>query len=329
MCPGLLMSPSGSSRRPVRRRFPKSKPTEGVGVPGARWRHRASGALASIGLGGCVVAAMASAIAIEQYADGWVVSREMVVLLYTVAGALASGLGCLPLVLLPRMDRRMQGLAGGVTAGAMFMASIDMLAEGAACNVPAAATTCLVCMVLGAVAVAIINAFVHWMDLSVENLKGADHRKAIIIILVLTLHSFAEGLGIGVSFSEEAHRGLGRYIAIAIALHNVAEGAIVGLSLVPRGESPHRAAGFAIISSIPQPIVALPCFALVQDFSALLPAGLGIAAGAMLFLVFFEIAPDALKWTSWTEFTLCALASAASMASLRIFIGNLDTVALS
>lgn len=88
-----------------------------------------------------------------------------------------------------------------------------MLAEGAACNVPAAATTCLVCMVLGAVAVAIINAFVHWMDLSVgsrpvcylgvrrasdkflpaENLKGADHRKAIIIILVLTLHSFAEG----------------------------------------------------------------------------------------------------------------------------------------
>ena len=42
----------------------------------------------------------------------------------------------------------------------------------------------------------------------------------------MTLHSFAEGIGIGVSFSEATGEHLGRFIALAIGLHNIPEGLV-------------------------------------------------------------------------------------------------------
>mmetsp|Transcript_69677 Transcript_69677/g.185866 ORF Transcript_69677/g.185866 Transcript_69677/m.185866 type:complete len:86 (-) Transcript_69677:82-339(-) len=47
-----------------------------------------------------------------------------------------------------------------------------------------------------------------------------------------------------------------------------------------------------VISSLPQPLVAVPAYMCVELVTWLLPLGLGCAAGTMLWMVFAELMPD-------------------------------------
>lgn len=52
-------------------------------------------------------------------------------------------------------------------------------------------------------------------------------------------------------------------------------------------------AGWSVVSSLPQPIMAVPAFLFVEAFHAALPYGIGFAAGAMVFMVLVELLPEA------------------------------------
>ena len=109
-------------------------------------------------------------------------------------------------------------------------------------------------------------------------LSGADARKALLIVGVMTAHSVAEGVGVGASFG--GGNTLGIVIAIAIAIHNIPEGLAISLVLVPRGVRVRTAALWSIFSSLPQPLLAVPAYLFVEAFTSILPAALGFAGGA-------------------------------------------------
>lgn len=204
--------------------------------------------------------------------------------------ALATGAGVLPFVLFPRPTRRWLGLSNAAAAGLMTAASAGLIHEGFDHGV----LRCAVGVLLGVAFIVPSHDYLAGRDgLALGDLRGADALKALMIVGVMTVHSVAEGVGVGVSFG--GGEALGVFITVAIAVHNVPEGLAIGLVLIPRGEPVWRAAAWGVFSSLPQPLLAVPAFLFVQAFEPFLPVGLGFAAGAMLWMVFAELLPEALK----------------------------------
>lgn len=201
--------------------------------------------------------------------------------------ALATGLGALPFLFVHSTSSRAVGLSSAAAAGFMSAATVVLAWEGAR----AGALRALVGAALGGLALWIVQRALRGRDLHVGLLRGADALRAVTIVAVMTAHSFAEGVGVGVSYADGA--ALGLFITIAIAVHNIPEGLAISTVLVPRGSSVPAAAGWSIVSSLPQPLMAVPAFLFVEAFDGLLAAGLGFAAGAMAWMVATDLLPDA------------------------------------
>ena len=237
------------------------------------------------------------------------------VFVVALATALATGLGALPFVFARRPDRAWLGPANSLAAGLMLGASAGLLYEGSRYGAERTALGALA----GAVFIFVSQRLIDSHEaLHLGSLRGADARKALLIVGIMTLHSFAEGVGVGVAFGVE--QTLGILIGLAIAVHNIPEGLAISLVLVPRGTSPRTAAGWSVFSSLPQPLMAVPAFLFVEEFSEFLPIGLGFAAGAMIWLVAADLVPEALETAKpWT--VACTMtASAAAMLAFVILL---------
>ena len=207
--------------------------------------------------------------------------------------ALATGLGAVPFAFTQDFSRRWLGLFSAVAGGLMMSASHGLVSEGEQRN----AWLVLAGMALGLILVVLADRWIERRDSpDVADLSGADARKALLILGVMTAHSFAEGIGVGVSFGGSSELGL--LITVAIAVHNIPEGLAISLVLIPRGTSVWKAAGWSIVSSLPQPLMAIPAFLFVTAFQPFLPVGMGIAAGAMIWMVFSELVPDSFEHLS-------------------------------
>lgn len=84
------------------------------------------------------------------------------------------------------------------------------------------------------------------------DIKGAEASKAILVVGIMTLHSFGEGSGVGVSFAGTKGLSQGILITLAIAVHNIPEGLAVSMVLASRGVSPQKAMLWSFITSLPQ-----------------------------------------------------------------------------
>lgn len=243
---------------------------------------------------------------------------EPTVLLVFIAAlitALATGLGALPLLIARAGSVRLVALGNAVAAGLMLAATFSLMVEG----FDFSPTRTLTGVIAG---VGLIVLADRWLksrgDVSVAHMQGADARRVLLIMGIMTAHSAAEGIGVGVSYG--GGRELGDFITIAIALHNIPEGLAIALVMVPRGAGVGRAALWAIGSSLPQPLLAVPAFLFVLAFAPWLPVGLGLAAGAMLWMVFAELLPEAAAELPHSLLgTVVTLAFAAMMGVTLLF----------
>jgi zinc transporter ZupT len=229
--------------------------------------------------------------------------------------AIATGLGAAPFLFVKEMSRWWLGVCNAIAAGLMLAASHGLLVEGSAYS----PWRTIVGLLLGAGSIAASRKLVAAHDdLHVGALRGADALKAMTIVGVMTLHSMAEGIGVGVSYGGGEE--LGVFITTAIAVHNIPEGLAISLVLVPRGVGVWSAAGWSVFSSLPQPALAVPAFVFVTMFEPLLPIGLGLAAGAMIWMAVAELLPDALKQTSAATVASTVLASVGAMLAFQQFL---------
>jgi ZIP family zinc transporter len=215
-----------------------------------------------------------------------------------LATDLACGLGVLPIAVAPTGSTRWPGLTTAVAAGMMLSASIFALADkalrlGQAAHVIAG-------MLAGALFFAVSARIVAARRWRVQNWTEADSRQPIVVIAMMFVHSIPEGLAIGVGYATGETR-FGLLLAIAIAVHNIPEGTAVALPLRARGASLAACFWYAVLTSVPQPVVAVPAYLLVSLARPLLAPSLGFAGGAMVFLVVAELLPESLASCSRVE----------------------------
>jgi zinc transporter, ZIP family len=238
------------------------------------------------------------------------------VFLFALLTAVATGLGAVPFAFAKHPTRQWLGVSNAVAAGLMLAASFGLIYEGMNYGPLRALAGALLGLAFIVVARRSLRQEEH--PAVFASMSGFDARKALLIVGVMTIHSFTEGVGIGVSFG--GGEALGLFISLALAVHNVPEGLAISLVLVPRGVGWVRAAFWSIFSSLPQPLMAVPAFFFVEVFRPLLPCGLGFAAGAMIWMVFSELVPDANEEASSNLVAVVITVSVVAMVAFQVLI---------
>ena len=238
------------------------------------------------------------------------------VFLFALLTAVATGFGALPFIFAKNLTRRWLGASNAIAAGLMLAASFGLIYEGVGYSL----LRTLVGALIGLGFIVLVRTLLQHDEHPAvfASMNGLDARKALLVVGVMTMHSFTEGVGVGVSFG--GGEALGLFITLAIAVHNIPEGLAISLVLVPRGVGWIRAALWSIFSSLPQPLMAVPAFICVAMFQPLLPYGLGFAGGAMIWMVFSELMPDALEEASSNLVAVVVTLSIVAMIAFQVLI---------
>ncbi|KAL5229946.1 hypothetical protein ABZP36_028722 [Zizania latifolia] len=231
----------------------------------------------------------------------------------TLAMAAATGLGALPFFFL-ELEAQWAGLCNGLAAGVMLAASFDLVQEG---QMYGSGSWVVFGILSGGFFIWLCKKFLEqYGEVSMLDIKGADASKVILVVGIMTLHSFGEGSGVGVSFAGSKGFSQGLLVTIAIAVHNIPEGLAVSMLLSSKGVSPQKAMIWSIITSLPQPIVAVPAFLCADAFQKVLPFCTGFAAGCMIWIVIAEVLPDAFKEAAPSQVASAGTLAVAFMETL-------------
>jgi ZIP family zinc transporter len=222
-----------------------------------------------------------------------------------LAASLACGLGVLPL-LLRRIDpAHHAGMGYGLAGGLMFAASVyNLILPGLEIGGGERSLRSLLTVVGGILAGC---AFIALVERHLPHESASDDDKTynawggrvgMLVFIAMCAHSIPEGVAVGVGYTSdkliEGAAKLGPTLALAIAIHNIPEGLAVAIPMRSRGASITRCFWAAVLTSLPQPLAAIPAVLLAWFFNPLMPIMMGFAAGAMIFLVVLELIPQAL-----------------------------------
>lgn len=117
----------------------------------------------------------------------------------------------------------------------------------------------------------------------------------VVIACAIALHNIPEGMSIGASYNIDTEGGVSMalILAVLIGLHNIPEGMAVSVPLVAGGMKRIKAALLTAASGVPVVLGAWLGY-WIGDIGAIgIAASLGFASGAMLYVVFGEIIPQA------------------------------------
>ena len=117
----------------------------------------------------------------------------------------------------------------------------------------------------------------------------------LVMACAIALHNVPEGMTIGASYaSNDGVMGSAALVlAVLIGLHNIPEGMAVSVPLISGGMGKVKAVVITALSGIPTMVGALLGYLLGEVGPMGLALSLGFASGAMLYVVFGEILPQA------------------------------------
>lgn len=278
-------------------------------------------------------------------------SKGLLVVLALVAGVVGTGLGGVIGVLLKGKGNKVMGrvlsFAGGVMVG---IVAFEMVPEAVTETVVdgkgwSGVIIAVASIVVGMVVIYGLNKLLDVLEnirethrqpaelhhetaiLEVKSGKntncfkeGGDTRRCmfkagLIMLVAIALHNFPEGMAIGASGLADTNAGI--LVAVMIAVHNIPEGMSISAPLASGGVGPWKTIGLTALAGAATVVGA--AFGLLVGGLGAIATGvcMGLAGGAMLYVTFCEILPQA---TLMEEGRLPAVSMLVGIVSAMIFV---------
>ena len=292
--------------------------------------HARQNVWAAVGLGIALAAVLGLlAQSLLQIIGGTAPAGLRLAMLGGFAGFAATAVGAMPALFMRSMPQRVEDSLLGAAAGMMLAASaFSLLLPGID-----AGTTMLdgkglgvgvvvIGMVLGVLLMLGLDAFVPHAHPEAGTF-GPGHQRVSriwLFVFAIAVHNLPEGMAIGVSFSQ-ADLSVGLPLTTAIALQDIPEGLAVAMALRGSGFSARYAVLVGAASGLLEPVGALLGVGLSSGLALAYPIGLGLAAGAMIFVVSHEVIPETHRNGHQTPATLGLMAGFALMMVLDTALG--------
>ena len=250
-------------------------------------------------------------------------------LLGGMAGFAATAVGALAAFALRTIPERAQDTMLGFAAGMMLAASSFSLllpgldaAQDIMGNAVAGSAIVVLGLAFGVLLMLGLDFFTPHMHPQVGT-QGPEYKRlngVWLFVLAIILHNLPEGMAIGVSFSK-SDMAVGLPLTTAIAIQDIPEGLAVALALRATGMSAGRAVLIAAASGLMEPLGAIVGVGMSSGMALAYPMSLGLAAGAMIFVVSHEVIPETHRNGHQTFATIGLMAGFAVMMFLDTALG--------
>ena len=284
----------------------------------------------ALGLAASVLAvALLLASSLWQVVTGEADAALRLAMLGGVAGFAATALGALPALFLRHLAQRTEDVMLGFAAGMMLAASsFSLILPGIAAGEEMtgsgalAALTVVAGLGLGVLLMLGLDQFTPHEHVHGGPCGAGNERinRVWLFVLAIALHNLPEGMAIGVAFSR-GDLSVGLPLTTAIAIQDIPEGLAVAMALRAIGMSAARAVMIAALSGMMEPVGALLGVGLTSGLALAYPIGMGLAAGAMIFVVSHEVIPETHRNGHQTPATLGLMGGFAIMMVLDTALG--------
>jgi ZIP family zinc transporter len=212
----------------------------------------------------------------------------------TVGTYLLTAIGTLPVLFFRSVPRRLMDAMMGASGGIMVAAACWSLLQPAIQLAGAAPAT--LGLLLGGCVLLVLDKTIPHMhaefpDEATPEGPRVGWRRAILLMVAITIHNIPEGLAVGVSYGSR-NVGAATALAIGIGLQNIPEGLAIALPLRREGMGRFKSFWYGQLSAAVEPVAGVVGAAIVTSMGSVLPYAMAGAAGAMIYVVVEELIPE-------------------------------------
>ena len=221
---------------------------------------------------------------------------------------------------------RLSAFLNAVAAGVMVAASIFSLLLPAFAEAETRGMPAYVPVTGGFFAGVALLGLWDRVSLRLGHTGGVGHSTRMLVLSVC-LHNVPEGMAVGAAYAgllsgSTTVTALSAFaLSLGIALQNLPEGAIISMPLGAQGMGRGRAFFCGVLSGVSEPVAGALTILLARFAVPALPWLLSFAAGAMAYVVGFELIPQALQERPRHRGMLCVAGGFLLMMLMDVLLG--------
>ena len=222
-----------------------------------------------------------------------------VTLIGLFAGLVSTAVGSLIPTFLGKRAEKYVSLMLGIASGVMLvLVFADLMPEAIHAGTLSftrpglGILVAFISFVAGALSMTLIDKVLpHQHIISYEHVADPKlYKTGVLTSFGIAIHNLPEGIAIGAGYAHSPELGLTLFIAIA--LHNLPEGLALGAPLAGCGIGRKKVFSIGAMAGLPMALGAFIGVAFGSMSQAMVSIALGIAAGAMLYIVADELIPE-------------------------------------